>query len=116
MAQENRQTRQPVIYETHHITWEGIPITIQYCADWLPNLTIEFAMAHVTVESNDRQALPITETGFKSHFIPPDHIVDHGGAVAFVEAWLDHDAQSKDWKAHVEAQRQESLFSCYSDS
>lgn len=102
--------KKPVIYETHHMTWNGILITIHYCEDWLPNLTIDFAMAHLKIESDDRQPLPITAAGFKSRFIPPEEITEHGGAIGLVEAWLDHDAQSKEWKDHVEAQRQGCLF------
>ena len=102
--------KKPIAYETHHITWNGTPITIHYCEDWLPNLTIDFVMAHLKIESDDRQPLPITGTGFKSHFIPAQEINDHGGAVAFVKAWLSHDAQSKEWTAYVEDQRQGSLF------
>jgi orotate phosphoribosyltransferase len=54
--------------------------------------------------------LPITETGYLSHFVAADAIDEAGGPVAYVVAWLDRAAQDKEWKSRIEAQRQLSLF------
>jgi hypothetical protein len=43
------------------------------------------------------RALPITETGYRSHFIVRGYVSHHGGAVAFVTAWLDHEAERTGW-------------------
>ena len=42
--------------------------------------------------------LPITETGYRSHFPHPADVEHLGGPVAYVEAWLDAMAQSKAWR------------------
>lgn len=31
---------------------------------------------------------PISETGYRSHFVHPQHIEEEGGPVAHVQAWL----------------------------
>ncbi len=54
--------------------------------------------------------IPITDTGFKSHFLNEKHIIKAGGAVAFVEAWLETEAQSPTWKSAEPNARQLSLF------
>lgn len=46
---------------------------------------------------NDAQ-IPITETGYRSHFLPDGNVEEHGGPEAYVLAWLDHEADSAAWK------------------
>jgi hypothetical protein len=52
----------------------------------------------------------MTETGYRSHFCGTPLIDDEGGPVAFVRAWLDHAADTPEWKAKEAAARQFSLF------
>jgi hypothetical protein len=55
--------------------------------------------------------LPITRTGYLSHFIQPGTIEAHGSdVVAQVTAWLDEEATKPDWRAHVERSKQGDLF------
>lgn len=65
---------------------------------------------HIELHAEDRQKLPVTETGYRSHFIHESHIEPYGSALAFVQAWLDHEGQSREWQAHVAATQQLSLF------
>ena len=45
-----------------------------------------------------RAHLPITDTGYRSHFTSPDTVIAYGGPVAFVEAWLETESQAPDWR------------------
>ncbi len=85
--------------ETHRIDWNGITVEIRYEPNWL-NIETTFDPAHIEVESIDptRAALPITDTGYKSHFTSRETIEAYGGAVAFVEAWLETESQAPDWR------------------
>ena len=65
-------------------------------------------MAHLEIRSTE--PLPITETGYHSHFCHPSIIDDEGGPVAFVLAWLDALAKTKKWRANEFARHQLSLF------
>jgi len=58
----------------------------------------------------DRAVLPVTETGYRSHFVPREEVEALGGPVAYARAWLDHAARSPAWAAHMAASRQLSLF------
>lgn len=91
----------------HRITWNGMAISIRHAADWLGT---GFDHLEITTIEPERAALPITETGYRSHFIRPDELDGCGGAVAFVTAWLDAEAESEAWKAACERSRQLSLF------
>lgn len=97
--------------ETHTITWRGITIEISYEERWLGS-DGPFSTAHLQLRAiaPERAPLPMTETGYRSHFTPASVIAEAGGPVAFVEQWLDHEAGSKTWKEREEAARQMTLF------
>ena len=95
------------------IDWNGITVEISYEPNWL-NMAAHTgaAMAHLEIRSVAPQdaPLPMTETGYKSHFVPASDVIEMGGPVAYVRAWLDSDAATKVWKDQQEAARQFSLF------
>lgn len=93
------------------ITWRGITIEIRYEADWL-GCVREDRVCHFDIEAvaSERTPLPITETGYRSHFANPVEIDEAGGPVAFVTAWLDAAAQAPAWKEKEQASRQLALF------
>lgn len=68
---------------------------------------------HVEIESiKPRKApLPITETGYRSHFLNPAEITREGGLQAFVMAWLNRAADGKHWRKRTLADAQDDLFS-----
>ena len=70
-------------------------------------------IAHLEVLSinPERAPLPITETGYLSHFHPVGTVeANDGTLVEQVTAWLDDEAKSKKWKEYVEDSRQLCLF------
>lgn len=94
--------------QTFTAYWSGIALRIAFEPNWLGgNIT-----AHLDIHSvaPDRAPLPITETGYRSHFCAANEIDDAGGPVAFVLAWLDAASLSPSWKAAEQARRQLSLF------
>lgn len=101
-------------YETHHIKWCGIEIEIRHSLNWLnmePNHNGE-VMAHIEIETihPKRAPLPVTETGYRSHFTHADEITAAGGAIEFIRTGLDEAAQSKEWKRLDAEARQGELF------
>lgn len=100
-------------YEHHEITWRGIRIALSYEPRWL-NLSDEYGLdtAHLEIEAVQpkRAMLPITETGYRSHFTSAATVASYGGPVAFVRAWLDEEAASPAWRRQAEAARQLALF------
>lgn len=101
-------------YQIYQINWNGIEIEIRYCPDWSQALQggHGLSMAHLEVETINpaRAALPITETGYKSHFTNSAVIMEAGGAVKFLRDALDCAAQSKDWERLDAESRQGTLF------
>lgn len=98
--------------ETYHTSWADIPITVRYTRAYFGAGT-EFEVDHLEIRSDDRVKLPITETGYRSHWITDrkTQIEDFGGNIpALVCAWLDEEAQSPAWQRHLQDSRQLSLF------
>ena len=93
-------------YEISRVTWRGIALEIRHCRNWCAIV----GMDHIEVESAHRVALPITETGYRSHFIVPERIDEFGEAVGYVLAWLDHESRSREWRRREADARQLSLF------
>ena len=77
--------------EKHIIIWRKIPIEITYTPD-------QFGMVdHIELHTENKTPLPVTETGYRSNFMNKGTVAHHGGAVAFVTAWLDHEAERMNW-------------------
>lgn len=92
---------------TCRFTWQGIEIEGTYHPlKW--GIT-----AHLEIRSiaPERAPLPITSTGYRSHFHAPGTVEGLGGDVAAqVIAWLEEEAAKPEWRSHVEASRQGELF------
>jgi len=91
-VKDNRKEATEDNYEAHRLVWRGKQIEV----DYQPS---SFAgTAHLKIRAKHGQPLPITETGFRSHFTSPADVDHLGGPVAYVEAWLNAMAETKAWK------------------
>ena len=70
-------------YEQLTVDWRGQEILVRYCPSWLGQET-----AHLEIATADRTPHPISETGYRSHFVHPVQIEEAGGPVAYVTRWL----------------------------
>ena len=89
---------------TYDIIWREIPVRITHTPQWC-NL-----IEHLEIESRDSVPLPITETGYRSHFLSEAELQDYDDPVEYVIAWLDQEAESEEWKNRQDQARQFSLF------
>lgn len=99
---------------TETLTWGGIQIGVSYEPNWL-NMAARpgnYDVAHLQIEAvaPARARLPITETGYKSHFTTAATIESFGGPLAFVEAWLEEEAAKPAWQDYHRQSRQMTLF------
>lgn len=88
------------------IDWHGVTLSVK-CSPEKYGLNVHHLEVHVLEPKGAR--LPITDTGYRSHFFS-DHVEDYGGPVAYVKAWLDEAAGEPDWIRHAEIERQLKLF------
>ena len=92
---------------TYKIEWRGVLIVIRHELDslWPGTSHLE-----VHVVRPRRAPIPITETGYRSQFINTLELINAGGAVTFVIAWLDTEAKSTAWQNREFASRRGDLF------
>lgn len=91
--------------EHHPFNWRGIGMQIIYQPEAYICPTV---FAHIEVQADE--PLPITETGYRSLFLPVDSVEHVGGPVAYVRLWLEAKAKSTAWKAIENERRQGRLF------
>ena len=97
------------------LVWDGVSIEVRYEPDWWGHSRFgpDRQVAHLELEaiSPKRAPLPITETGYRSHFLPPGEVEQAGGPASFARAWLDHEARTPAWRKAEAKRRQLDLFS-----
>ena len=93
---------------TTMLLWNGIKIMVTHTPGYFNPPTGQ--IDHIELHVENKQPLPITPTGYKSHFLHEAQLEPYGSALAFVQAWLDHEAQCPAWKKAFAASKQLSLF------
>lgn len=92
---------------TYELTWQGIEMEITHeTGKW-------GSTDHIEIRSiNPAKArTPITETGYRSHFLPIGSLDAHGiTAKELVVDWLEREAQTPKWQQYAESSRQTNLF------
>lgn len=96
---------------TEALVWEGVTLSIGYEPSWLA-MSEDYGPAHLEIQAvePERAPLPITETGYRSHFLARGIVEEAGGPVAYVRAWLDEAAREPEWKQAQSKRAQLSLF------
>lgn len=76
------------------ITWEGMKIAISHIPGW-PIKDFN----HLEIKSDKPN--PITETGYKSHFISQAELALFRGPEDFVQQWMEAEAIKPKWIDYV---------------
>lgn len=87
-------------YETFQLVWRERTVQVSYLANWL-NSDVD----HIELRCEER--LPVTETGYRSYFVPASSFAGEEDITACIIDWLDTAA---DTKRHEEDRRQLKLF------
>ena len=109
---ENPERRERAEYDCHWASWRGIELEIRHCPCWFSMPEDDFVTQHIEIRSQDKRLLPITDTGYRSHFMNGlEALIEFDNdPVAFVLWWLDEAAKDPSWQRKAEEDRQGSLF------
>lgn len=91
----------------HWFTWRHLRCKLSETSHYLRH---GWTMLQLEVVANRSTPCPLTRTGYLAHFIDEDELGNAGGAVPFMVAWLDREADSKAYKAAEFRWRQGDLF------
>lgn len=86
------------------VEWRGITVSV--------TLEKQTFVDHLQIETLEpmRAPLPITETGYRSHFIPKGTVEHSGSPEDFVLNWLDAAARDRSWIVQEDDIRQYALL------
>lgn len=85
------------------LIWEGIEIALSH-----HKLLYGCIFDHIELSAKER--LPVTETGYRWHFIHPDELALWDSPEAFVLDWLNDAARHPDWQDYRQQSRQLTLL------
>lgn len=85
------------------INWEDISIDLSHHQQRFGG-----PFDHLELRASER--LPVTETGYRSHFIAPAELALWASPEAFVIDWLNDAAKHPDWQEYRQQSRQLNLF------
>tara|TARA_R110002073_G_scaffold222830_2_gene383050 strand:+ start:1746 stop:2054 length:309 start_codon:yes stop_codon:yes gene_type:complete len=100
-------------YTTEILTWHNTQIEVRYNPDPHPQTAWKgVTIAHLEIRclSPERAALPITESGYRSVFMPESYLEGYDSAADYVRQWLDCAARAPEWQDILNQARQLSLF------
>ena len=96
------------------LTWSGISIEIEYTPSFsdIFEKIYGYKLAHIVIKTvdPDKSPLPITKSGYLSHFCPSHFVDNEGSPNDFVIAWLEESAKSYQWINYEAEARQGQLF------
>lgn len=88
-------------------TWRSIKMTATHTPNYLSE---GWSHIELRVVSKGAPPIPITETGYRSHFLDEEDLKAAGGPAAYFLAWLDREASSKAYARAMQKWRQMDLF------
>ena len=102
------------IIHKYELEWNGITIEICYKPELYESYTETYGypLAHLEVRSiqPEEAPMPISHTGYRSHFFNPTKVEEFDNPVSYILQWLDDAAKSTEWIELQESLNQLSLF------
>ncbi len=88
-------------------TWRGIELSATHSPDYI---SAGWSHIELRVVKPKGRPVPITDTGYLSHFLDENDLKAAGGPAAFFLAWLDREADSKAYRKALARWQQLDLF------
>jgi len=81
------------------LEWQGIKIDVCYKPDYLGSAHIELHVIEPPLAP-----IPVTPTGYISHFHQRGEVEAAGGPAEYARKWLDHEAKGRFWQMVLKKQ------------
>lgn len=92
---------------THALVWRDVTCKVRHTPNYLQQ---GWSHIELIVTAPKDAPLPITTTGYLSHFLDTEQLADAGGPAAFFLAWIEREAKTRQWAKREFAWRQLELF------
>ena len=98
-------SKSPKEIRAFRLEWEGVTVYLK----WEP-YAYSGIISHLQIQSDNRVPIPVTETGYRSHFCHKEEIEEHGGPVAYVRKRLEQESLSAERQSYRKQQGRQALF------
>jgi hypothetical protein len=92
---------------TTRLSWRHVILKVRHTRDYLLQGQDHIELLVMAPKGG---MLPVTETGYRSHFIAAAELAAAGGPARYVLAWLDREARTKRWQETQFRWRQLDIF------
>lgn len=92
---------------THKLVWRDVTCRVTHTPNYISK---GWTHLELIVVKPKGAPMPITGTGYLSHFMDEGLLTKHGGAVAFFTGWIEREARTKAWAKAEFKWRQQELF------
>lgn len=92
---------------TAKLVWRDVTCRVRHTPNYLSK---GWSHIEIIVVSPKKAPLPITETGYRSHFLDEDLLKKAGGPVTFFFDWIEREAATRAWAKAEFKWRQGDLF------
>jgi len=107
MSKADAKTQSRPRKSVEKFTWRGIEMLATHSPNYI---SAGWSHIELRVVKPKGRPVPITDTGYLSHFLDEADLKAVGGAVAFFRAWLDREADSKAYRRALARWQQLDLF------
>lgn len=107
MSPRTRKSKRIQMVWRHPTTGHAVHLRVDHTRNYLVAGTDHI---EIHVASPKKAVIPLTETGYRSHFIDGEQLQEAGGVRRFVEHWLATESRSKEWQKMDLARQQGDLF------
>lgn len=99
-------------YQDIPILWQNIAITVCFCPCYSKVYFSNYghSMTHIELQRDEPGELPMSTTGYCSHFVNQLAVDAPGSVLDYVMACLDHESKWKSWQDYVANSQQLTLF------
>lgn len=101
----SEMSKSPKEIRAFRLEWEGVTIFLKWEPDAHPGI-----ISHLEIQSENRVRIPMTETGYRSHFCHKAEVEKLGGPVAYVRKWLEQESGTAARQSYRKTQGEQALF------
>ena len=103
-----KPTKKKSVTTTHKLVWRHVTCRVRHTPNYISK---GWSHIEIIVLAPKAAPIPITQTGYLSHFLDEEHLAAAGGPVAFFLDWIEREARTKQWAKAEFKWRQLELFS-----
>jgi len=107
MSPRTRKSKPIEMIWQHSATSHPVRLRVDHTRNYLVAGTDHI---EIHVIAPRKAIIPLTDTGYRSHFIDGTQLKEAGGVRRFVEQWLAAESRSKEWQKKDLARQQGDLF------